>query len=132
MTSMEESAYPPLPEPLERGTLRRDVERVGVATEATPSAAAAAATPAPRQPAARRQGLHPDPCSLAREAPAKTLNPGAANARHRLRTPVMGRLPHTAQQACRRLPARGVSRLCLLCLDCGGGLQFYFWNGLEP
>ena len=62
-TSMEERAYPPLPEPLEGCALSGDVERVGVAAEAAPAAAAATATaaaiPPQRQPAARRRGLHP-------------------------------------------------------------------------
>lgn len=76
MTSMEESAYPPLPEPLEGCALRGDVERVRVAAEAAPAAAAAAATPPPRQPATRRRGLH--------LGPHFTGDPGAANPRHRL------------------------------------------------
>ena len=90
-TSMEERAYPPLPEPLEGCALRGDVERVGV--EAAPAAAAAAAaTMPPRQLAARRRRLHPVPRALAGERGAdQNPEPRRRELGHRLR--FMGRLP---------------------------------------
>jgi hypothetical protein len=69
---MEERVYPPLPDLLEGCALGGDVERAGVVAEAAPAAAAAAAAPA-RRPTTRTPSRSRPACSLAREAPTKTL-----------------------------------------------------------